>query len=176
MQQTPATKKFATTTNQTYQSSNRLEQATVKPEQPDGDATSPIDLTKAEEASDTIEVIIPVSAQSTTPKTEPRQESLFSPDRAVFNFRDKNGKVVRQRNLLQCETVGRLWMHATAARVIDTKQRDSLLSAVVNGGEEILLVQGDEGDFEALVEAIKRVACWTAGGVGAECKIDICAA
>ena len=137
-----------------------------------------VDLTEADIDASTLNGSSYASTARSTPATYDKQvqHPHFWTDSTTFIFRNEGNKAVRERPLTECNTVGKLFMQARAARIINLKQEDALLSARINGKIEVLMANGDIEDFETLLNTIKSDRYWKKNGDGAACNVEIQAA
>lgn len=89
----------------------------------------------------------------------------------VVQFIGKNGEVLRAREWHHCNSIKELFAQAIVGRLLSGWGKGSILVASV-GGEEYLLIQGDEEDFGALEVAVGN-AIAQKQGAGDEGVVDI---
>jgi hypothetical protein len=88
-----------------------------------------------------------------------------------FKFIDKNNREVRQKPLKYCNTIGKLFAQARMGKILGQIQDDTILSAQVDGQEEMFIAYDDDEQFSALIEMITEVASRGSGGSSGEAKV-----
>jgi hypothetical protein len=98
--------------------------------------------------------------------------------RTTVVFKDEDGETLRRVGLSGITDVNRLLIYAAAAFRTNTKN-GAVLEMNVHGAVDLTLVDGDEDDFKALMQAVLDDAHWkTEGGRGrvdqsATCRVEV---
>ena len=132
------------------------------------------------DGTDEAEVVIidrplPLAVQGgTKPLVETEDEAGFLADKTNFSFVDHSVKAVRTKPFSQCDTVGKLFSQAIAARILRSGADQHTISARINEDVDIIFVfRGDQEDFDNLINAIENHPCWRLKGKGATCRVEV---
>ena len=97
----------------------------------------------------------PPAAPTTFPP--PASSININTSTTTFIFFDIDGQETRRRPFNRCNTTGKLFGHATAARTILPPLDGATLTIQVRGtGRQLVVVKGDEQDFETMMQMVQQ--------------------